>query len=101
MAEWSFDRPGGTMTPPVREGDEVDVRIESVGEKGDGMTKIEGFVVFVPGTKAGDSVRIKVTRVLSKVGFGEVVGRAEKKVAEQQEEFDPKPELDTEDFGDD
>ena len=29
---------------PVRVGDEVDVEIESVGEKGDGIAKIKGFV---------------------------------------------------------
>ena len=61
-------------TAPVNVGDELDVTIESVGAKGDGVTKKEGFVIFVPGVQKGDNVRIKVTRVLRKVGFGEVVG---------------------------
>ena len=59
---------------PVKVGDELDVKIEAVGEKGDGIAKKEGFVLFVPGTKQGDEVRIRVTRVLQKVGFAEVVG---------------------------
>lgn len=61
---------------PVKVGDEVDVEIESVGEKGDGIAKIKGFVIFVPNTKKGDRVKVKITRVLRKVGFADVVGDA-------------------------
>jgi predicted RNA-binding protein with TRAM domain len=76
----NFSRGGGNgggfggPTPPVKVGEELDVTIEAVGEKGDGIAKKNGFVIFVPGVKAGQQVRIKVTRVLRKVGFGEVVG---------------------------
>lgn len=66
-----------SLTPPVHEGEELDVIIESVGEKGDGMAKIEGFCVFVPGARAGEECRIKVTRVLAKVGFAVLVRRTE------------------------
>ena len=59
---------------PVKVGDELDVKIEAVGEKGDGIAKKDGFVLFVPNTKQGDEVKIKITRVLPKVGFAEVVG---------------------------
>jgi len=37
----------GGPTPPVNVGDEIDVRIEAVGEKGDGVAKKDGFVLFV------------------------------------------------------
>ena len=71
-------RGGGGFRPsnfaPVKVGDELDVKIEAVGEKGDGIAKKDGFVLFVPSTKQGDEVRIRVTRVLQKVGFAEVVG---------------------------
>jgi predicted RNA-binding protein with TRAM domain len=96
------------MTPPVREGDEIDVTIEAVGEKGDGIAKQKGFVLFVPNTKAGERVRIKITRVLAKVGFAQVLGPAQTQASDEQRpqkkaepEFEPKEELDTEDFGDD
>ena len=95
------------LTPPVREGEEVDVTIEAVGEKGDGIAKVKGFVIFVAGTKAGERVRIKVTRVLQKVGFGQVLGPAQSASSDQrpakkaEPEFDPKEELDTENFGED
>ncbi len=69
---------GGGFRPrnfaPVKVGDELEVKIEAVGEKGDGIAKKDGFVLFVPGTKQGDNVRIRVTRVLQKVGFAEVAG---------------------------
>lgn len=61
-------------TAPVRVGEELDVKIEAVGEKGDGIAKKNGFVLFVPGVKEGQEVRIRVTKVLRKVGFAEVVG---------------------------
>ncbi len=74
----------GFRKPPVNVGDEIDVKIEAVGEKGDGLAKVNGFILFVPGVKEGDEVRVKVTRVLKKVGFAEVVGRSSG--SEQSEE---------------
>src|SRR3990167_2581877 len=61
---------------PVKVGDELDVSIEAVGEKGDGIAKKDGFILFVPNTKEGDRLRIRVTKVLRKVGFAERIGPA-------------------------
>ncbi len=105
------DRFGNRGFSPVSEGEEHDVKIEAVGEKGDGIARIQGFVVFVPGVKEGDEVKIRVTKVLQKVGFGEVVGEASKtaskeepkKQKEQEPEEEPEEVFDTskdsEDFG--
>jgi len=71
-----FDGPRRSFAP-VKVGDEVNVKIEAVGEKGDGVAKVKGFVIFVPNTREGDEVKIKITRVLRKVGFGEVLGKAD------------------------
>lgn len=60
---------------PVRAGEELDVRIEAVGEKGDGIAKVKGFVLFVPGVKEGDEVKVRIGKVLRKVGFAEVIGQ--------------------------
>ena len=72
---------GGMGAPmaPVRVGEELDVKIEAVGEKGDGIAKKNGFVLFVPGVKEGQELRIRVTKVLRKVGFAEVVGKTGEK----------------------
>lgn len=89
---------------PVKEGEVVDVKIDSVGDKGDGIARVEGFVVIVPGTNKGDEVKVKINKVLRNVGFGEVVGKIEKKKKPKKEKKDPldyDPEIDSEDFGSD
>lgn len=58
---------------PVGEGKTYDVKIQDVGREGDGIARIENFVIFVPGTKVGDQVKIKVTKVLRRVAFAETV----------------------------
>jgi len=63
----------GFGKPPVKVGDVREVKIEAVGSEGDGIAKIEGFVVFVPGAKLNDSVKIRITKVLKKYGFAEIV----------------------------
>jgi predicted RNA-binding protein with TRAM domain len=55
--------------------------IESVAEKGDGVAKKQGFVIFVPGTKVGDKVKIRVKKVAKKVAFAEVIGSYEEGAA--------------------
>ncbi len=59
--------------PPVEVGDVVNVKIEAIGSGGDGIAKVDGFVVFVPGARVDDEVSIRVNRVLKKYAFAEVV----------------------------
>jgi predicted RNA-binding protein with TRAM domain len=59
--------------PPVEVGDIRSVKIEAMGSSGDGIAKIEGFVVFVPGAKVNDEVTIRITKVLRKYGFAEII----------------------------
>ena len=93
---------GGGFSP-VKVGEELDVTIEAVGEKGDGIAKKKGFVLFVPGVKQGDNVRIKITKVFKKMGFAEVLGPAtgvpptESKEESQGAEAQPEEEEQTED----
>ena len=109
------DRSFRQESAPVNVGDEIDVKIEAVGEKGDGIAKKDGFVLFVPNTKEGQEVKIRITKVLRKVGFAEVVGEAtpqqegtaESAQPEQSQEAEQSPAAeepeqkveDTEDFG--
>ena len=58
---------------PVEVGDIREVRIEAVGSEGDGIAKVDGFVIFVPGVKVDDVVTVRITKVLRKYGFAEVV----------------------------
>lgn len=94
--------------PPVSEGEEHNVMIDAVGEKGDGIARVNGFVLFVPNTQTGDRKRVKITKVLAKVGFAEVIGEAtgeapkrehrQKREKAPEPDFDPQTELDSEDF---
>lgn len=63
----------GPKTAPIEEGEEYEVKIEDVGKEGDGITRIEGFVVFVPDTKVGDEVKVKITSVRRRFAFAEKV----------------------------
>ncbi|ADG12751.1 TRAM domain-containing protein [Methanocaldococcus infernus] len=58
---------------PVKEGEVYDVTIEDMGKGGDGIARVEGFVVFVPETQKGDQVKVKITSVKNKFAFGEKV----------------------------
>jgi len=60
--------------PPVAEGDERVVAIESTGDEGDGVAKVDsGYVVIVPEASEGDTVRIELDTVRQNVGFADVV----------------------------
>ncbi|MDP3066584.1 MAG: TRAM domain-containing protein [Methanobacteriaceae archaeon] len=58
---------------PISEGEEYDVKIEDTGRDGDGITRVEGFVIFVSGAKVGDEVKIRINSVRRNFGFAEVV----------------------------
>ncbi|HKZ90117.1 MAG TPA: TRAM domain-containing protein [Thermoplasmata archaeon] len=63
-------RPSST---PVEEGKVYEAKIEDIGREGDGLARIQNFVVFVPGTKIGDQVKVRITRVHRRMAFAEVV----------------------------
>ncbi|AEG18219.1 deoxyribonuclease/rho motif-related TRAM [Methanobacterium paludis] len=58
---------------PVNEGEEYDVKIEDTGRDGDGIARVEGFVVFVSGAKVGDEVKIRINSTRRNFAFAEVV----------------------------
>jgi 23S rRNA (uracil1939-C5)-methyltransferase len=51
------------MAAPVRQDDELDLRIESLAYGGNGVARLNGFVVFVRRGLPGDVVRARVTKV--------------------------------------
>lgn len=73
-------RPGGTdrepPAPPVDEGEVRDVTIETVGDQGDGIAKVDrGYVVIVPGAEPGDEPTVRIDQVQQNVAFASVVDR--------------------------
>jgi predicted RNA-binding protein with TRAM domain len=62
--------------PPVQEGEQRTVEIESIGDQGDGITRVErGFVVIVPDTDIGEHVTVEISDVTKNVAFADVVTR--------------------------
>jgi predicted RNA-binding protein with TRAM domain len=48
---------------PVEIGKEYDVEITEISRQGDGIARVQGFVIFVKGATAGQKPRIRITNV--------------------------------------
>jgi predicted RNA-binding protein with TRAM domain len=60
--------------PPVEEDEIRDVTIETVGDQGDGIAKVErGYVVIVSGAQPGDEPTIEIEQVQKNVAFASIV----------------------------
>jgi len=59
--------------PPIELDETYDVDIEKLGWNGDGIARIRGYVIFVPGTEVGDRVKVKVNNIKSNFAFADVV----------------------------
>jgi 23S rRNA (uracil1939-C5)-methyltransferase len=62
------------VAAPIRTGEEVELRIDSLAYGGNGVGRLGGFVVFVRGGLPGDLVRARATKV--KRGFAEATRTA-------------------------
>ena len=61
------------VTPPIKAGEEYEVKIEAIGDKGDGIAKIQGFVVFIPKVEMDEHYKVRIKRVVKKCAFAEVL----------------------------
>lgn len=64
------DERGVAGRRPVTEGQIVEVNITDIGERGDGIGKIDGLVIIVPDATPGETVKVRITRLERKVAFG-------------------------------
>jgi predicted RNA-binding protein with TRAM domain len=68
------DRQGESPEPPVEEGEVREVTIETVGDQGDGIAKVDrGYVVIVPDTQPGQQPTVEIEQVQQNVAFASVV----------------------------
>lgn len=58
---------------PVEVGKEYEVDIQETSRRGEGIARIQGFVIFVPNTKPRDHVKVRITRVGDRFATAEVV----------------------------
>jgi predicted RNA-binding protein with TRAM domain len=64
---------GSSEPKPVKPGDEVEVRVEAVASRGDGIAKKDGFVIFIKGAKEGDTVKVRISEVKERFAVGEII----------------------------
>ncbi len=60
---------------PVETGKEYDVSITEISRKGDGIARVEGFVIFVKGGQVGQNAKVKITQVGGRFATADVVGK--------------------------
>jgi predicted RNA-binding protein with TRAM domain len=61
---------------PVEIGKEYDVEVTEISRRGDGLAKVQGFVVFVKGSKIGEKVKIKIDTVGPRFATATKIGSA-------------------------
>ena len=64
---------GSAPAAPIAVGKEYDVKIEDIAREGDGIDRVEGFIIFVADTKVGDTVKIQVDKVMRRFAIGHKV----------------------------
>lgn len=63
---------------PVDVGEIFDVEIVDIGREGDGVAKVDGYVLFVPETDIGDTVTVEVEETTDSVGFATVTSNPDR-----------------------
>jgi predicted RNA-binding protein with TRAM domain len=58
---------------PVEAGKEYDVQVTEISRKGDGVARIQGFIIFVKGGRVGQKTRVRVTHVGDRFATAETI----------------------------
>ena len=53
-------------TQPVKVGDELEVTVFNIGEKGDGISRYENFVIILPESEVGKTYNVRINKVFEK-----------------------------------
>jgi len=61
------------QTTPVKENQEVEVVIADIGSRGDGIARIQSYMIFVPRSKIGERVKVKILSVREKFAVAEKI----------------------------
>ena len=65
---------GGSFGPkPVEAGKEYDLEISETSRQGDGIARVQGFVIFVKNAKPGQKVKAKIINVGARFATAEQV----------------------------
>lgn len=65
---------GGSFAPkPVETGKEYDLDVTEISRQGDGIARVQGFVIFVKNAKVGQKTKAKITNVGARFATAEIV----------------------------
>jgi predicted RNA-binding protein with TRAM domain len=78
MSEGGFRRNDNFGPKPVEAGKEYDVQITEISRKGEGIARIQGFVIFVKDGKVGQNAKIRIVQVGNRFATAEIVDRQSK-----------------------
>lgn len=67
-----------SQTIPVKKNDYIDVEFVDLTHEGQGVAKLDGFPIFVPGGLPGESAQIKILNVKKNYGYGKLIEIREK-----------------------
>lgn len=65
-------RPVVQEKPTLKEGQVYTMTVEDISQRGDGVAKVYGFTVFIPGGKKGAQLRVLVEKTSGSVAFGRI-----------------------------
>lgn len=51
----------------------IEVMIIDIGKKGDGIAKMDKYIIYVPGTTKGAQVKVKIDKIIGTVAYAQVV----------------------------
>jgi translation initiation factor 2 subunit 2 len=53
----------------IKEGGVYEVMVEDVGRKGDGVAKLDKYIIYVPGAAKGTRLKVKIQKISGNVAF--------------------------------
>ena len=74
---------------PVESGKEYDVEVTEISRQGDGIARIQGFVIFVKGGRVGQKTKVRITNVGARFATAEIVSGGGGGAAEETSQNKP------------
>ncbi len=58
---------------PIWKNQELEVVVDDIGSRGDGIARIQGYMIFVPNSKIGERVKVRILSVGGKFAVAEKI----------------------------
>jgi predicted RNA-binding protein with TRAM domain len=58
---------------PVKVGEEMDVTVSEISRRGEGVARVQGFVIFIPTAKQGTQAKIRIKEIRPNFATAELI----------------------------